>query len=144
MSGEAGTQRWYDADNRLHRDGDLPVLVLPDGEKQWFHHGKLHRDDLPAVVSKDGLQEWYRHGRLHRRHDLPAVVFADGTQWWYRRGKRHRDNDLPALVYADSTQEWSHWWVDGKPQTPEDRAQTRRWSALRAAFVGAAVGRARD
>jgi hypothetical protein len=50
---------------------------------------------------------------------------------------------LPAVVWANGYQEW---WVDDVRQTPEDREQTRRvmaearrWSPLRAAFVGLAV-----
>jgi hypothetical protein len=46
---------------------------------------------------------------------------------------------LPAVVLPNGQQEW---WVDGVQQTPQDRAQTRRWSGLRAAFVGAIVVKA--
>jgi hypothetical protein len=75
---------------------------------------------------------------------LPAVVWPDGSRRWYRHGKLHRSFDLPAVVRADGSQEW---WVDGRFQSDLDRAQTRRamaeqarrWSPLRAAFVGAAA-----
>jgi hypothetical protein len=117
MRAPTETLMWRDADGRLHRDNDLPAIVFPDGGRWWYQHGKLHRDgDLPAAVDDDGPQVWYQHGRLHRSHDLPAVVWADGRQ---------------------------EWWVDGVRQTPADRAQTRRWSALRAAFVGAVVAKTR-
>jgi hypothetical protein len=50
---------------------------------------------------------------------------------------------LPAVVYDDGHQEW---WVNGRHLTPADRertrralAEARRWSPLRAAFVGAAA-----
>jgi hypothetical protein len=76
---------------------------------------------------------------------LPAVVVY-GSQFWYQHGRRHRSHDLPAVVWANGRQEW---WVDGTLQSDLDRAQTRRvmaetrrWSALRAAFVGAACTRA--
>jgi hypothetical protein len=131
-----GTQEWFDADGKLHRDGDLPAKVAPHGN-YWFRHGKLHRDgDLPAVVWHGRHTCWFKDGLQHRDGDLPAVTWADGTQIWYRHGRRHRSHDLPAVVWADGRQEW---WVDNERQTPEDRAQTRRWSVLRAAFVGAAV-----
>jgi hypothetical protein len=45
---------------------------------------------------------------------------------------------LPAVILPSGRQKWC---VDGVLQTPADRAQTRRWSPLRAAFVGAAVAR---
>jgi hypothetical protein len=45
---------------------------------------------------------------------------------------------LPAIERADGSREW---WVHGVRQTPADRTKTRRWTPLRAAFVGAvAVG----
>jgi hypothetical protein len=92
------------------------------GAQKWFDaYGKLHRDgDLPAVVWSHGTTEWYQHG----------------FQSWWKHGLRHRDGDLPAVVWSDGTKQW---WVDGVRQTPEARSQTRRWSPLRAAFVGAVV-----
>jgi len=41
---------------------------------------------------------------------------------------------LPALIYGNGVQEW---YVHGVRQSDADRAATRRWSPLRAAFVGA-------
>jgi hypothetical protein len=93
---------------------------------------------LPAVVSEDEGQCWYQHGELHRDGDLPAVVSKDKGQCWYQHGKYHREGDLPAVILPSGRQKWC---VDGVLQTPADRAQTRRWSPLRAAFVGAAVAR---
>lgn len=37
-------------------------------------------------------------------------------------------------MYANGYQEW---YVHGVPQSDENRAATRRWTPLRAAFVGA-------
>jgi hypothetical protein len=94
-------------------------------------------------VFKDGTQLWFQHGKQHRDGDLPARVGTDGCQLWFQHGERHRDGDLPAVVYDDGHQEW---WVNGRHLTPADRARTRkalaearRWSPLRAAFVGAAA-----
>jgi hypothetical protein len=136
------TRKWYDGDGMLHRDDDLPAAV-EDGYLEWYCHGKLHRDgDLAAVVYFDNKTKmWYKHGKLHRDGDLPATVYTDGSRAWFQHGRRHRNGDLPAVVHADGTQEW---WVDGVQQTPADRAQTRRWSPLRAAFVGAVVARTRE
>ncbi len=132
-----GNTTWRDDSGEIHR-------VWQDGSRFWYQHGRFHRDgDLPAVVWPDGSQVWCKHGKRHRDGDLPAAVWANGTQNWYRHGERHRDGDLPAVVYADGRQAW---WVDGRLQSDRDRAQTReamavgrRWSPLRAAFVGAVV-----
>jgi hypothetical protein len=114
-----GTTTWSDGDGRAHRDGDLPAKVYSNGSQWWYKHGQLHRDgDLPAIKNATGSQVWYQYGKLHRSFDLPAVVYASGCQMWF---------------------------VNHIRQTPEDRAQTRRvmaeqgrrWSPLRAAFVGA-------
>jgi hypothetical protein len=145
---EDGYWGWY-CHGKLHRDGDLPAVVHFDHKTRfWYQHGKLHRDgDLPALMYTDGSRAWYKHGKLHRDGDLPAKVCLDGfsqsgTQRWYKHGELHRDGDLPAVVWSNGMQEW---WVDGVHQTPADRAQTRaqtrRWSPLRAAFVGAVVVR---
>jgi hypothetical protein len=113
-------------------------------------NGEAHRDsDLPAVVWPSGLQEWWRHGQQHRDDDLPAVVWPDGSRYWFQHGKQHRDGDLPAVVHCCGRQEW---WVNNSRQTPADREQTRRvmaeqarrWSPLRAAFVGAVAGVAKN
>jgi hypothetical protein len=137
-----GSTIWRDVDNKIHRDGDLPAVVWPDGRQEWCKHGYWHRDgDLPAVVFPDGYQAWYHHGERHRDGDLPARVWPDGCQEWWKHGNRHREGDLPAVTRPDGTQEW---WVEYCQQGDLDREQTRRamaqaarWSPLRAAFVGA-------
>jgi hypothetical protein len=99
---------------------------------------------MPAVIFvPDKCREWWQHNQLHRDGDLPAVVWRNGIWLWYKHGKLHRDGDLPAVVRANGHQEW---WVDGRFQSDLDREQTqkamaeaRRWSPLRAAFVGAAA-----
>ena len=112
-----GLQRWY-RDGELHRDGDLPAMIKPDGTQRWYKYGKWHRDnDLPAEIWADGTQKWYKYGECHRVGDLPAVIQANGTQYWYRDGKQHRDGDLPAVIYADGTQ---FWYLHGKPHRDGD------------------------
>jgi len=73
---------------------------------------KQHRDnDLPAVIDSNGAQIWYRNGLRHRDNDLPAVIHLNGDQLWYQNGKLHRDNDLPASIWSDGTQVY---WVNGE------------------------------
>ncbi len=130
-------QTWKDAEGRLHRDWDLPALIYLDGSREWYHHGVRHRDgDLPAVELANGhggYFAWYKHGQRHRDGDLPAVMYGFAKEW-YQHGKLHRDGTMPAIIFADGTQQW---YVHGVRQSDADRAATRRWSPLRAAFVGA-------
>jgi hypothetical protein len=75
---------------RLHSRGDEPAVVTQT-KKEWYKEGRLHRDgDLPAVVMADGTQMWYKRGMPHRDGDLPAKILADGTQMWFIKGKSHR------------------------------------------------------
>ena len=43
--------QFRDSAGRLHRDGDMPAEIWPDGTKVWFQHGLKHRDgDMPSEV----------------------------------------------------------------------------------------------
>ena len=54
----------------------------------WYKDDKIHRDnDLPAVILPDGTQYWYKDGKRGRANDLPAVIYADGSQEWYVDGR---------------------------------------------------------
>jgi hypothetical protein len=102
-----GTEYWRKQDGRLHREGDLPAIVLADGSQKWYRDDKLHREgDQPAVVHASGSQEWYRDGKHCRDGDRPAVVQANGYKAWYRDGKYNREGDKPSIILADGTQEW--------------------------------------
>jgi hypothetical protein len=82
-----GHHSWYNRAGQLHRDGDLPAIILANGVQQWYKDGKRHRDgDLPAFISAIGDQYWYKDGKLHRDGDLPAFIDADGRKSWFRNG----------------------------------------------------------
>ena len=88
------------------------IIRNDKGVVYYNSNNELHRDnDLPAVIHADGTQYWWVGGRLHRDNDLPAVIHADGSQYWYVNGELHRDNDLPAVIHADGSQKW---WVNGR------------------------------
>ncbi len=58
------------------------VRVWPDGRKEWYLHGELHREDGPAYESADGAKDWRLHGKSHRE-DGPAFEDANGyKEWW--------------------------------------------------------------
>ncbi len=65
--------------------------MIDGGDQEWYQNGQLHRDnDLPAVILTNGTQKWYKNGLLHREHDLPAIIYPSGEQIWYKNGKYHR------------------------------------------------------
>ena len=106
LLGTSGS-RWHDAQNRLHRNWDLPAVIESNGIQRWYQHGKIHRGgDRPDVVmTLIGQLEWHQNQdqtcRLHREGDRPALVLSDGTQKWCRDGELHRDGDQPAVIESD-------------------------------------------
>lgn len=69
---------------------DRPTMSYPDGSKEWYQHGKRHRDNGPAILYSNGDEEWYQHGLRHRL-DGPALVYKNGEIRWYINDKRYRD-----------------------------------------------------
>jgi hypothetical protein len=55
-----GGKKW-----RLHG------IVLVNGTKMWWLHGKLHREDGPAIELADGDKEWW----------LNDVYYANADAW---------------------------------------------------------------
>jgi antitoxin component YwqK of YwqJK toxin-antitoxin module len=59
----------------------LPAVIFLNDNKvetqEWYKNDKLHRDnDMPAMIIHNGTQEWYQNGQLHRDNDLPAVIYS--------------------------------------------------------------------
>jgi hypothetical protein len=55
----------------------------------WYKEGEVHRDgDLPAIILSNGDQYWYKEGEVHRDGDLPAIILSCGDQYWYKEGER--------------------------------------------------------
>jgi hypothetical protein len=41
--------KWHRFGN-LHREGDNPAIIFPDGECRWMINDRLHRDYYPAII----------------------------------------------------------------------------------------------
>ncbi len=102
------------------------AVERPDGSRESWSRGKLHRLDGPALehvghlriwvpynqVDLSGPVElWFRRGHLHR-DDGPAIEDDQGSTLWFRDGKLHRD-DGPAI--DDLAAEVRLWFQDGEP-----------------------------
>ena len=92
--------------NIFHRE-DGPAIEYPDGSKEWWLDGKLHREE-----SSCGDKAWVINGKLHRE-DGPAYEHSDGTKEWWFNDKWHRE-DGPAIEYPDGSKEW---WLNGREVT---------------------------
>ena len=116
-----GHKEWW-VNGQLHRDGGLPAIERVNndngvGQKEWWVNGQLHRDGgLPAIEWPDGDRDWYVNGKLHRDGGLPAIEWEDSHKAWYVDGKRHRDGGLPAVERANGDNEW---WLNGIRYYPE-------------------------
>jgi len=100
------TSRYYDANEKLHRDNDLPAVITPTC-MSWYQHGDLHRlEDRPAVLAKNHT-EWWIEGLRHRGGDQPAYIRDDGLRLWYQHGSLHRDDKTkPSIIFADGSKEY--------------------------------------
>jgi len=94
----------------IHRENDLPAMLLSDNSVEYRIAGERHRDgDKPARISTNGSEYYYKHGKRHRDNDKPAVILFskkdEGSKKqkirackWYKNGVLHRDHDKPALI----------------------------------------------
>lgn len=104
-----GTQVWMKF-GKIHRGGDLPAIITPNGSKYWVKRGLQHRDgDLPAVIIPDNsLFIWMKNGRIHRDNDRPAIECSLFKKW-FTRGVLHRDI-RPAVINKTGYE----WYQHGK------------------------------
>lgn len=98
-------------------DGNKMIKIFKDFEairpQRWRNSlGVLHRaGDLPAIVHPDGTNEYWVHGKRHRGNDKPAIEWSDGTKEWYFAGVRHRNGGRPAFVNPNTR--WVEHWIRG-------------------------------
>jgi hypothetical protein len=82
-------RRYVDKDDDPTELG-YELHINDDADLKWYRDGVLHRDgDLPAVMLNYGAMGWFDHGRLHRGGDLPAIIDGPRREWW-DAGERHR------------------------------------------------------
>jgi len=99
---------WDDDDIKLtlmsNTDAQKTIVILSNGDQQWFLNDRLHREDGPAIIRSNGTVAWYLNNRLHRE-DGPTAIWSDGSQHWWLNGEKHRQ-DGPADIWADGSQSW--------------------------------------
>ena len=124
---------WYDIDGKIHRDNDLPAVVIAGHNVCfWYQHGQIHRDGAPAIiypdfydvvldVSRKGTRLWYQNGQIHR-DDGPAIEEWDGEFAWYQNNQLHSINDKPATRNWDEDGVMVHsWYQHGKLHRDKDK-----------------------
>lgn len=95
--------------------------ITSDGDEEWYDdQEQLHsNNDLPAQIDSHGGKAWFQHGKLHRENDKPAIEAANGDRAWYQNDQLHRDRG-PAVVYADQNKE-PEYWLHGRKMTDDER-----------------------
>jgi hypothetical protein len=83
----------YAVDGYFHSpDNDTPAYIRKEEGltiKQYFKHGKLHRENGLPAKEVDDCNEWYENGKLHRV-GAPAIdYFEENTCGFYLRGRRY-------------------------------------------------------
>ena len=72
--------------------------TYPDGTKEWYLNGKLHREDGPAIEYANGSKAWWLNGKLHRE-DGPAIERASGNKTWFLNNIRYSEPDFYRRLY---------------------------------------------
>jgi len=101
VDGWGTTTTYYNARGQLHREGDLPALVLEGyykGNQEWWRDGVLHRDagDQPAVITHTGTMKWFG-----------TCTHRDKTMEWWMEGKRARHPGLPTVELPSGRGLWA-------------------------------------
>jgi hypothetical protein len=113
MEIKGNVARYYRG-GKLHRDGDLPAVVIAkavDGGSREFYYknGERHRDgDSPAHIIKNAegviIEElYYKNDRQHREGDKPACIYRNDAgviaiEEYYHNGVLSREGDAPARI----------------------------------------------
>ena len=57
--------------------------TYPDGAKEWFLNGKLHREDRPAIEHPNGTKHWYLNGNEIHPEVLVDLWLEREVFCWY-------------------------------------------------------------
>jgi antitoxin component YwqK of YwqJK toxin-antitoxin module len=115
-------ETWYNAENKLHRDGQPAKIRLHQNgqiiQEYWYCNGTLYRqDDLPTkvlyVYGKKVNESWYCCDKQHRTGKPADIWYKDDEitrEQWYHYGQLHRDDDLPAKITYKNGQKTNECW----------------------------------
>ena len=96
--------------NLLMEEKELPILKLKDFEQT------APKNFTGIAVWPDGTKEWYLKGKLHRE-DGPAAIYFDGTMVWAINDELHRE-DGPAVYYKDNHD--NQYFLNGKEYSKQN------------------------
>jgi len=90
------------------------------GNNCYYFNGFLHREDGPAIERLNGTKEWFVHGRRHREGNLPAIEYHNGDESYFVNGKYHRE-DGPAYKWEKNDENKNNYfYLNGKKYSEQD------------------------
>jgi len=91
----AGTIIWRGEGSIPHCE-DGPAIIFPNGDKEWWVNGELHREDGPAVLRVNGSNEWWLHGKPWKEgpEDAPENLMRKAREKALQELKKHRQPRL--------------------------------------------------
>jgi hypothetical protein len=105
-----GDLYWH-KDGLLHRDNDLPSIIMNNGNKYWHINGEPSRSDisLPFIEKSDGE----KHYRL--KDGGYKIISLLREDWFNKKDKRHRE-DGPAYTayYENGNIKYEDYYLNGK------------------------------
>lgn len=102
--------KYYDDDEKLHRE-DGPAVSYSNGNESWWIHGRRHRVNGPARTA-NGITEWFFMSKMHRE-DGPAYQ-SPTEEIWYFQGKKHRLDGPAHIEHRSNGTTIEKWFRNGK------------------------------
>jgi antitoxin component YwqK of YwqJK toxin-antitoxin module len=153
-----GDLYWH-KDGLLHRDNDLPSIIMNNGDKYWHINGEPSRSDisLPFIEKSDGekhyilenggkkiisqlYEEWLNKDNERHREDCPAIIiyYKNGNiefELYSLNGKQHRE-DGPAytVYYENGNIKYEAYYLNGKGYRKNGPATIRYYENGRIEF----------
>lgn len=83
----------------LENDKEYEVSVKENGDKFWYHKGKLHREAGPAIELASGARVWYFEGQKVNAHG-PKEFAKEILRIKTASQKKYYDVKVESLVPA--------------------------------------------
>jgi hypothetical protein len=108
---ENGNLYWH-KDGLLHRDNDLPSMIMNNGDKYWYTNGNIGRlnECLPYIEKTNG-DKYY----LTNKFGCYKIISHLNEIWFNKNNEYHRE-DGPAYKVFDKygILKYKYWYTNGK------------------------------
>jgi len=60
---------WCDSNGNLHREGDMPAFIGPDGYMAYYKNNKCHREYGPAIIYSSDREKYWLDSKRYAKKD---------------------------------------------------------------------------